>query len=147
LTLDNLGKGGFRYGLDHELCDPVASAYLIRTHRIGVDEQDPELVAVATIDQPRGVEARHAVTEGETAAWQDEPGIAMGKRDGDSGGDKRTSATGHEDSILTGVQICPGVARMRVARHRQIGIEADERDLQHHETLSPESQRVLGPSG
>ena len=65
-----------------KLGDPVATADFVRGDRVCVDEKDPELVAVASIDEPRGVQHRDAVAKRQAAAGLYEAGVAL--RDGES---------------------------------------------------------------
>src|SRR4051794_22472957 len=134
-------------GLDDQLCDPLAPPDLERRRRIGVHEQDLELAAVPAVDQTGGVEARHAVFEGETTSGLDEARVAEWNRNGESGGDERPATTGQERHVLSRPQIDPGIARLGVAGQVEIGIETDDRYLQHGgETNQPSDRRSPLPT-
>src|SRR5438270_6119426 len=60
--------------LDDELGDTVADLDLERLRGVVVDQDHPDLVAVAGVDQTRGVQAAHAVAERQTRPGQDETG-------------------------------------------------------------------------
>src|SRR5262245_54766100 len=76
--------------LNHQLSDAITRSNLERLRRIGVDQQHPDLVAVAGIDEPRRVEARDAVLEREARTRLHEPRVPLGDRDRDAGRDRGT---------------------------------------------------------
>ena len=99
--------------------------------RVGVDEQDLELAPIAAVDEAGGVEAGHAVAEGEAGAGEDEAGVARGDGDGHAGGHAGPAAAGGQLDLLTGHQVGAGVALTGIGGHREVGVETDDRDLQH----------------
>ena len=117
--------------LDHELGDPVAAPHLVPLARIGVDQKDPQLVAVAGVDEAGGVEAGDAMAQGEAAAGLHEPGEARRNGDGDARGYQRPSTTGGQLGVLPRHQVGAGVVDACIRRQRQLGVEAADGDLQH----------------
>ena len=69
--------------------------------------------------------------KGETAAGKHEAGVAGRKCDGHPGGHESAPAGGGEDEGLARIEIRPGVTLVCVGRDGQVGIEPDERYLEH----------------
>ena len=86
------GGGGRLAPLHDELGDAVAPLDQVVLVGVGVDQQHPQLVAVAAVDQARRVEAGDAVAQGQAAAGLHEPGVALGHGEGDAGGHERPPA-------------------------------------------------------
>jgi hypothetical protein len=121
--------------LHDQLRDALASRDLDVVARVGVDEEDLELAAVAAVEQAGRVEARDAVAQRQPAPRLDEPGVALRDRQGESGGDDRTSTAGLQHDPLACEQVEAGVARLRVRRQRQVGIESLHRDREHRRPM------------
>ena len=117
--------------LDDELGDPLAADHLKRLGRIMVDETDLEFAPVARIDQARGVQAGHAVLGRQTAPRLHKPGVSLGERNGDAGGDDGASTRWGEGDVLSSEEIDPCIAEPRIRRQREIGIEAENRQIEH----------------
>ncbi len=130
--------------LDDQLGDPVAPLDLVGRLRIGVDQQDGQLVPVAGVDQARGVEAGHPVPEGQAAPGLDESGVAGRDGQGDAGGDHGPAATRRQGHRRPGHQVGPGVPGSGVARQRQIGVEPDHGH--GHAGPRPTGTGLAGPS-
>src|SRR5262249_19620564 len=131
--------------LHDQLRDAIAPLDGVRLVRIGVDQDDPHLVAVAGVDQARRVEAGDAVTQREPAAWQHEPGEAVGDGDRDAGRYDTTAAAGLDRRRLPRVEIGTGVASVRVRRQWQLRVETNDRHLDHAVNLWCRRARVDGP--
>src|SRR5215212_5203770 len=69
--------------LDDELGDAVTAVDGVVGGRVGVEEQDLELAAVGGGDEAGSVDEADAVTQGEPAARQHEPGVPGRDGDGD----------------------------------------------------------------
>src|SRR5215218_8877557 len=123
--------------LDHQLRDAIAPLDGERRGRIGVDQEHLELTAVLRIDQPRRVEARDAVLEGESRAGQHEARVTCGYRDREAGRDERTATARCELDAFARVQVVAGVVGVLLARERELGIEPLDADLHRHQ--SPKS--------
>jgi L-seryl-tRNA(Ser) seleniumtransferase len=117
--------------LDDELGDAVTTADREVLVRVGVDQDDLQLVAVPAVDQARGVRRGDAVTKGVAAARQHEPGVAEGDRHGDPGGHQGPAPTGIEHHVDRRSQVEPGVTLMGVVGQLELVVEADHRDTQH----------------
>jgi hypothetical protein len=117
--------------LDNELRDAITSVELVLGDRIGVHEQDLQLVSVTGIDEAGGVQAGHAVPKGESAPRLDEAGVTLGQGQRHPGGHESPAATGRQQDVHPRHQIGSGVAGVGIARHREVGIETDDRDVEH----------------
>ena len=73
--------------------------------------------------------------ERQAAAGLDEPGRAQGQRDGDTGRHQGPPATRGEGDGLGRSQVGAGIARMGVGGGGEVGVEADDRDVEHDGTL------------
>ena len=124
---------------DDQLGDPVPPAHGVVLHRVMVDQNHLELAPVAGVDQPRRVEAGHAVAQRQTAAGQDEPGVPL--RDGhrDSRRHQRPAAPGRQHDGLAGHQVRSGIAGSGVRGHPQVGVELMQGHAQHRWTLQGRS--------
>ena len=69
--------------------------------------------------------------ERKTAPRLDQAGVALRKRDRDAGGDEGPTTGGGKGDVLSGDQIDTGVTRSGVGRERQVGIEAEDREIKH----------------
>ena len=110
--------------------------------RIGVDQQHLELAAVARVDEARGVETGHAVLERQPAAGLHEAGVALGDRDRGARGHERAAASTGQQHLVAGNEVGTGVTGAGVSRERQIGIETEEWDVEHGETLATDTMRT-----
>jgi len=117
--------------LHDELGDAFTAGDLERLGRIMVDQAHLQLTAVAGVDQPRGVQDGDPVLERKTAPRLDQACVALRKRDRDAGGDEGPTAGGSKGDVLSGDQIDTGVTRSGVGRERQVGIEAEDREIKH----------------
>ena len=106
-------------GHDDELRDAHPGLDRERLGRVGVEQDHPELAAVAGVDQARRVDDREAVPGREPGARHDEACVALGDRDRDPGRHDRALA-GLQRDALTGGEIEPCVAR--VGPRRQHGV-------------------------
>jgi len=119
------------HGLHHELRDSLTTFDGERLGRVMVDEADFQLAAVARVDEPRGIEAGHAVLDRETAPGLHEAGVAVGERNRDTGGYQRSASGRRKDDIFSRDEIHTGVARSGVGREGQVGIETEDRKIEH----------------
>lgn len=133
-VLDHL-EHGVVDPLDHQLSDPLPTRHLERLGGVGVDEQHLQLPPVAAVDESGGVEAGHAVVEGETAARLDEAGVALGDGHRQPGRHQGATTAGCEDGTLAGQQVQAGITRAGVGREREIGVQTDDRELEHAEIV------------
>ena len=117
--------------LHDELGDAFTAGDLERLGRIVVDQAHLQLSAVAGVDQPRGVQDGDPVLERKTAPRLNQACVALRKRDRDAGGDEGTTAGGSKGDVLSGDQVDTGVTRSGVGRERQVGIEAEDREIKH----------------
>ena len=117
--------------LDDELRDAISAPDLIRFVRVGVDEQHPQFVPVAAVDEPWCVDARHAVPPRQAAAWLNEAGVAAGDRYSDAGADHGSAAGGGDHGILSCQQVTASVAIFRISRQWQIRVDTAHRDHYH----------------
>ena len=83
---------------------------------VGVQQHDPQLAAVAGVDEARRVDDRDAVLRREPRTRLDEPRVAVGDRDREPGADERTLA-GRELDALAGREVEARIARVRARRH------------------------------
>ena len=135
------GLGGDEAGCldvdDDELCDAVATVHRVALVGVGVNEDNPDLAAVARVDEPWGVEARHAVADRQSAAGEHQPGVAGGDGHGLPGRNERPAAGGLENDVLRRDEVGPRVARVRVGRRRRARIEGGERNVEHGGRVAP----------
>lgn len=114
-----------------ELGDAVTAKHLEGFAGVGVDEHDPQLVAVAAVDEPGRVQARDAVAQREPAARQHEARVAVRQRKSDPGRHQRPPTARRKHGAIARNQVAPGIAWVRVRRQRQVGIETHDGDLEH----------------
>lgn len=131
LALIRLGELRFLDRLDDELSDAVTSLDLVGNRRVGVDQQDTKLVTVSGVDQAGSVEARDAVAQRQAAAGEDEARVSRRQRHGDPRGHEPPVTAGGEHDVFAGVEVRPGVSPVCVRRDGQVGVEPDERHLEH----------------
>jgi oligoribonuclease len=117
--------------LDDQLGDAVAPSHVVGGGGIQIDQEDLELIAVAGVDQPRGVEAGDAVLESQPAPGLYEARVPRRNGHGHARRDQRPSSARREQGVLPGQQIGAGVALACIRRWGQIGIETEERHGQH----------------
>ena len=111
--------------MHHQLSDSFAAADLESLVRVVIDQAHLELTAVARVDEAGGVEAGDTVLEGEPATGLDETGVSLGKSDGDTRGNQGPATSSGKLDVLTGDEVDPCIAGARVARKREVGIEAE----------------------
>ena len=117
--------------LHDELGNALTTGDLERFGRVVVDQANLQLTPVTGVDQARGVQDGDPVLERKTAARLDQAGVALRKRDRDAGGDEGPTTGGGKGDVLSGDQIDTGVTRSGVGRERQVGIEAEDREIKH----------------
>ena len=132
----------------HQLGDAVAPV-APRSRPIGivVDQDDLQLAAVARVDQPRRVEAGHAVAQRQAAAGQHEAGVPARDGHGHPGRHQRPGPPrGAATTSVRATRSAAGVARRgRSAGTGRLGVELVQRDAQHRRTLQgPHLGRRLG---
>ena len=98
-----------------ELGDPHPGSTVNALARVGVQEHDAQLAAVAGVDEPGRVDDRDAVPRGEARARLDEAGVAVGDRDREAGADGRPLPRREHDA-LAGREVEARVAGVRAAR-------------------------------
>ena len=107
--------------LDDKLGNPVTSRDGETLIRVGVDQVDQDLAAVARVHRARRIQHGDAVPGGEARTRVDEGGKPRGQRDGHTGRNQRTLSRS-EEHRLSGIQVGAGITRVGVPRHRQIGV-------------------------
>ena len=117
--------------LHDELGDAVPPANLVVGTGIGVDQQHPDLVAIATVDEARGVEAGDAVPQRQPASGLNKSCVSLGDRQRDAGADERSTTPAPQCDGLAGNEIGAGVAGPGVVGQRKVGIEANDGDPEH----------------
>ena len=104
------------------------AAIVERRVAVGVQQQHPDLAAVAGVDQPGRVDERDPVPRGEPRARQHEPGLAVGDLDRDAGAAPTARSPGVEHAVLERVQVEAGVAGIgpgRQLRARRRGADPE----------------------
>ena len=117
-------------GSDDELRDPHPGLDHERLARVGVQQHDPDLAAVALVDQARRVHDRQAVPRREAGARLNEARVAFGDRDREAGADERPLPRS-ELVPLAGGEVEAGVARVRALGHDRVRVQAADRKLDH----------------
>ena len=117
--------------LHDELGNALTTGDLERFGWVVVDQAHLQLTPVTGVDQARGVQDGDPVLERKTAPRLDQACVALRKRDRDAGGDEGTTAGGSKGDVLSGDQVDTGVTRPGVGRERQVGIEAEDREIKH----------------
>ena len=118
---------------DHELGDPHPRLDDERLARVGVEQDDPQLAAVAGVDQARRVDDRDPVLRRQAGARLDEACVALRDRHREARRDQRPLA-GTELDALAGREIEAGVAR--VGAPGQHGVVPQPLDRQLDQALS-----------
>ena len=85
------------------------------------------------------------MTQGQPAAGQDEAGVARGQGHGDAGGHEGPAPARGEHDVLARVEVGAGVTLVCVGGDGQVGIEPDERHLEHRMTLSARVPVLVEP--
>jgi oligoribonuclease len=133
-------------GLDDQLRDPVALGDDEVMVGIGVDQEDFKFSSVARIDQPRRVQARHAVVERQAAPGLDEAGIAVRNRDRYAGGHESPSSARRNGDIVVRVEVRSGIAGVRIRRCVRLVVEQRDGYFEHPTRLpgllAPFSRRL-----
>ena len=130
------------HGLHHKLRDSLTAFDGERLGRVMVDEADFQLTAVARVDEPWSVEAGHTVLDCETAPGLHEPGVAVGKRNRDTGGYQRSASGRRQHDIFSSDEIHTGVAGSGVGRKGQVGIETEDRKIEHEGNVAEPEPEV-----
>ena len=96
-TLDHVPRDGLD-ALDNQLGDSFAAFDVHVVARVGVQQDDLDLAAVGSVDQPRRVGHGQPAAQRIAAPWQDEAGKPHGDGDGDPRRDQlATAAMAHYD--------------------------------------------------
>jgi oligoribonuclease len=122
---------GVLHALHHQLGDSVPAADLEVGARVGVQDDDGQLVAVAGVDQSGAVGQGDPVAKCQTAARLHEPGVAGGYGNPDPSRDQGPSPTCLDDDTYPRDQIRSGVAGAGVGRQPQLLVEQDDRYVEH----------------
>ena len=97
---------------------------------VRVQQHDPQLAAVAGVDEPRRVDHRDPVLRGEARARLDEARVALGDRDGEAGADERRARPVRARRARTRRGRGPH-RRHRPARHDRVVAQPADRELDH----------------
>lgn len=108
--------------LDEELCDPVTARDPDGFGRIEVDEVHLDLPPVARVDGPGSVDDGQARPRRQSGPRVHETHVPDGQRDGDSRRHEDT-VSGCQVAVLRGVEIDPGVRRVRPDRQRESSVQ------------------------
>src|SRR2546430_10471638 len=125
LGLDELE---LRHLQDDELGDPHSRLYEERFRAVGVQQHDPDLAAVAGVDQARRIDHGDAVPRGEPRAWLDGAGVALRNRNRQTGAYHRPLPRAELDALASG-QVEAGVARVGADGNDRVLADALEREL------------------
>jgi len=126
LGLRQFGDGhelGLRYGFDDQLGHPVAPVHLVGRLRVGVDEQDPQLVPVASVDQAGGIQDSNTMAHCQTAPGLHKAGVTGRDGDCDPRRDESAPATGGDGDIVARTQVGSGIAGPGITRQLQVSVE------------------------
>ena len=115
------------------LLDRAKIAYELMPYE--VDENDLSLAAIPGVDRAGGIEDRHAVFRGQTAARTNLRLVAGRQLHGDRGG-HTAKAVGLEREILRGVQVEARIVLVRLARNLRTLAQLDKTDRQHIRSAS-----------
>jgi hypothetical protein len=96
--------------------------------RVGVQERDAQLAAVAGVDEAGSVHDRDAVLDRKPGTRLDEARVALGDRDREAGADERALARRELDPVARG-QVEAGVARVRARRDDRVVSQPPDRQL------------------
>jgi Protein of unknown function (DUF3093) len=118
--------------LNQQLRDPIASVHDNRFLRVEVDQRHLDFTAVAGIDRARAVHDRKPNAGSQTRARVDQTHHPVRDGDRDTGRHERT-LTRREFDVERAEKIDAGVAVMGTARHRQIGVQAHDRQSGGHD--------------
>ena len=127
VDLDRVDAGNLEHD---ELRDPHARLDDERLARVGVQQRDLQLAAVAGVDQPRRVHDRDAVLRREARARLDEARVSLGDRDGEPGADQRALARCELD-VLARREVEARVAGVGAARDDRVVAQPPDRQLDH----------------
>ena len=97
--------------------------------RVRVQEHDPELAAIARVDQPRRVDDRDPVPRCKSRARLHEARMALGDRDGEPGADGRPLARPELDALARR-QVEAGIARVGALGDRRVLAQPRDRELE-----------------
>ena len=128
----DLDQFGQLDSLNQQLCDPISSVHDNRFLRVEVDQRHLDLTAVAGIDRARAVHDRKPNAGSQTRARVYQPHHPVRDGDRDTGRHERT-LTRREFDVERAEKIDAGVAVMGTARHRQIGVQAHDRQSGGHD--------------
>ena len=96
--------------------------------RVVVEQQHPQLAAVAGVDQAGAVDQGDPVLAGQARARQDQPGVPVGDLDRDPGADAPALA-GADMGGLAGVEVEPGVALVGAGGQHRLVLQLGDRKL------------------
>src|SRR5581483_3870857 len=98
--------------------------------RIRVEQDNPQLAAIAGVDEPGRVDHRDAVLRGKPGAWLDVAGVAVGNRDREAGADDHALARRQLDAVARcEIETC--VAAVCAPRHDGVLAQAQDWQLDH----------------
>jgi hypothetical protein len=109
--------------LDNELGDPVPASDGESLLGVGIEQVDQDLAAVARVHRAGSIHHGDAVAGSQPRARVYERGIPGGQGDGNTCRNQGTLPRG-KDHVLSGMQVRAGVARVGVAGHWQVGVQA-----------------------
>jgi hypothetical protein len=113
---------------EEQLRDPVARGDLEVGRFVRVEEQHAYLAPVTRIDQSGRVDQRHALLQREPGARQDQPPVALGDGDGETGADADPGA--RRDACRLGrAEVQARVVVVRPRGQRRLVFELDEAEL------------------
>ncbi len=94
-----------------------------RCYRIVIDQNDHDLAPVSGVHGSGCVQHGHTETGGEPGARVDEPDVSVREFDRETGRDHRTPTARRDLHVGRRMQVCTGVAGVRVERHRKTRIQ------------------------
>jgi hypothetical protein len=84
--------------------------YFVGLYRIGIYEQDHQLVAVASVDEPGGIEERDPVTQRQAAAGLDKTRVAVRYGDRQARGYQGAPSSWGDRDVGARTDVGPGIA-------------------------------------
>ncbi len=135
----DLDQPGVRYGSYDELGNAIAASHLVALHRIGVHQHDCELSAETRINESGRVQACHAMRQRQAATRLDKSRVAWRNGYRYPRWHHGASTTRLQTDRHPRVQVHPGIALTRIARHRKLWVEPEKLYLEHFATLAEPS--------
>ena len=128
---NHLSEATLLDALDDQLGDPLALRHIEGFNRVGVDQQHLQLPPVSRIDEARGVQAGHPVSQSQAAAGLDKTREPFRNGDRHSGRNQRPTTTRGQGDGLSSHQIGARVTLAGVGRGYGAIREPHDRDLKH----------------